>query len=135
MFRDLWERRPKTMKEQGKSVKIELSQVERKIAQLMDRLVEADSESVIRAYDKRIGDLETDRMIIRERIEKCGTPLAAYEETFEHSMPFLASHWKIWENASIELRQTVPKLASADQLAYDRESGFRTPEISCRSRC
>lgn len=130
LFRDLWEQRAKTMKEQGKSVKAELSQIERKIAQLMDRLMEADSESVIRAYEKRIGDLETDRMIIRERIEKCGTPLATYEETFEHSMTFLANPWKIWENGSIEHRQTVLKLAFADQLAYDRESGFRTPEIS-----
>ena len=111
-------------------MKAELSQIERKIAQLMDRLVEADSESVIRAYEKRIGDLETDRMVIRERIEKCGTPLATYEDTFEHSMAFLANPWKIWENGSIEHRQTVLKLAFADQLAYHRETGFRTPEIS-----
>ena len=130
LFRDLWEQRAKTMKSHGQSMKAELSQIERKIAQLMDRLVEADSESVIRAYEKRIGDLETDRMVIRERIDKCGTPLATYEETFEHSMTFLANPWNLWENGSIEHRQTVLKLAFADQLAYDRESGFRTPEIS-----
>ena len=130
LFKDLWEQRAKTMKDQGKTMKAELSQIERKIAQLMDRLVEADSESVIRAYEKRIGDLETDRMVIREKIEKCGKPLATYEDTFEHSMGFLSNPWEIWENGSIEHRQTVLKLAFADQLAYDRETGFRTPEIS-----
>ncbi len=130
LFKDLWEQRAKTMKDQGKTMKAELSQIERKIAQLMDRLVEADSESVIRAYEKRIGDLETDRMVIREKIEKCGKPLATYEDTFEHSTGFLSNPWKIWENGSIEHRQTVLKLAFADQLAYDRETGFRTPEIS-----
>ncbi len=130
LFKDLWEQRAKAMKDQGKSMKAELSQIERKIAQLMDRLVEADSESVIRAYEKRIGDLETDRMVMREKIEKCGKPLATYEDTFEHSMEFLANPWKIWENVQIEYCQTVLKLAFADQLAYDRENGFRTPEIS-----
>ncbi len=58
------------------------SQIERKIAQLMDRLFEADSESVIHAHEKRIGDLETDRMVIRELIEKCGTPLDRF--AFDH---------------------------------------------------
>ncbi|MFV0359700.1 hypothetical protein [Tropicimonas sp.] len=67
-------------------------------------------------------------MVIREKIEKCGKPLATYEDTFEHSMNFLSNHWKICENRQIEHRQTVLKLAFADQLAYDRENGFRTPE-------
>ena len=130
LFRDLWEQRVETSKSQGKSMKAEVSQIDRKIAQLMDRLVDADSDSVVRAYEKRIGDLETERMVLRERIEKCGTPAKTYEDTFEHSMVFLANPWILWENGSIEHRQTVLKLAFADQLAYCRESGFRTPEIS-----
>lgn len=51
------------MKEDGKSMKAELSPIERRIAQLMDRLTETDSESVIKADGKRIGDLETQRMV------------------------------------------------------------------------
>jgi site-specific DNA recombinase len=130
MFRDLWDQREEAMKKHGQSMKAELSQVERKIEQLMDRLVEADSESVIRAYEKRIGSLERERLVMREKIEKCGKLIDTYEESFEHSMNFLSSPWKIWENGSIEHRQTVLKLAFADQLSYDREHGFRTPEIS-----
>ena len=116
-------------------MKAELSQNEQKIAQLMDRLVEADSESVIRAYEKRIGDPETDRVIIRELIEKCGTPLAPYEETFKHPMTFLANRWKIWKNGSAEHRQTVLKLAFADQLAYDREAVFEHHKYPYHSIC
>ncbi len=104
LFRDLWEQRARTMKEHGKAMKAELSQIDRKVAQLMDRLVETDSDSVIKAYEKRIGDLETERMVIRERIEKCGTPLQTYEETFEHSMMFLANPWNLWEKGRIEHR-------------------------------
>ena len=51
-------------------------------------------------YGKRIGDLAKDRMIIGERIEKSGMPLATYEETFEHSMTFLASTWKYLKNGN-----------------------------------
>ena len=130
LFRTLWDQRAQTMKQLGQSMKAELSQIERKISQLMDRLIEADSESVMRAYEKRIGDLETERLVTREKIAKCGKPIDTYEDTFEHSMTFLANPWKLWENGSIEHRQTVLKLAFKDHLAYDRETGFRTPEIS-----
>ena len=111
-------------------MKAKVSQIDRKIEQLMDRLVEADGESVIKAYEKRIGDLETERMVLREKISDCGKPLNTYEDTFEHSMDFLSSLWKIWENGSIEHRQTVLKLAFDDRLEYSRENGFRTPEIA-----
>ncbi|MEM6413529.1 MAG: recombinase family protein [Pseudomonadota bacterium] len=130
LFRDLWDQRGEAMKARRQSMTAEVSQVDRKIAQLMDRLVEADSESVVRAYEKRIGDLEMQRAVLRERIEKCGKPLHTYEESFELSMAFLSNPWFIWENGGIEHRQTVLKLAFEDNLAYCRENGFRTPKIS-----
>jgi hypothetical protein len=34
-------------------------------------------------YEKHIGDLETDCMVIRVRIQKCGNQLQTYEKTFE----------------------------------------------------
>ena len=111
-------------------MKAEISQIDRKIEQLTDRLVEAESQSAVRAYEKRLGDLDTKRHLLKEKISNCGKPLHTYEETFEHSMTFLSNPWKIWENGSIEYRQTVLKLAFADQLAYDRENGFRTPKLS-----
>lgn len=130
LFRDLWDQRALAMKAQGQSMKAELSQIDRKIEQLMDRLVETDSESVIKAYEKRIGNLEMERMVLRERIKNCGKPLQTYEETFEHSMTFLSNPWNLWKKGRIEHRQAVLKLAFKDQLAYCRNSGFRTPEIS-----
>lgn len=130
LFQELWDQRDQLSKQQSKSMTAGVSQIDRKIVQLMDRLVETDSDSVIRAYEKRIGSLETQRAELREKIENCGKPLRDYDETFEHAITFLSSPWKIWENGSMEYRQTVLKLAFDDHLAYCKENGFRTPEIS-----
>ena len=130
IFKELWDQRAATMKKQAQTMKAELSQIDRKTAQLMDRLIEADSDGVIRAYENHIGKLESERALINEKIAKCGRPLQTYEDTFEHALEFLASPWNIWENGGIEHRQTVLKLGFADQLAYDRDNGFRTPKLS-----
>jgi len=60
-------------------MKAEVSQIDRKIVQL--------------AYEKRIGYLETERMVLRERTKKYGKPAKIYKETFEHSMMFLSNPW------------------------------------------
>tara|TARA_R110000787_G_scaffold173158_2_gene285774 strand:+ start:10006 stop:11571 length:1566 start_codon:yes stop_codon:yes gene_type:complete len=130
LFRDLWDHRAEKEKERSSSMKAEVSRIERDAEKTMDRLINAESDSAIRAYEKRLGDLDTKKHLLKEKISNCGKPLHTYEETFKHSMNFLSNPWKIWENGSIEYRQTVLKLAFADQLAYDRDNGFRTPKVS-----
>ena len=130
IFNDLWKQRSDASMARRSSMKAEVSQIDRKIAQLMDRLVEADSTSVIRAYERKIGDLEDHKLLLEENIENLGTPLDTYEETFRTAMGFLSNPYKIWENGSIEHRKAVMKLAFSDQLAYRKGKGFRTPEIS-----
>ena len=130
LFRDLWEQRVAYSKAESKSMTAEVSQIDRKIDQLVDRLVDADSDAVVRALEKRIGSMETDKAALEEKIANCGRPLQDYDEVFEHSMTFLSNPWNIWENGGMAHRHTVLKLAFADQLAYDRETGFRTPDIS-----
>ena len=130
LFKDLWDHRADTMKSKSKTYKAELSQIDRKIEQLMERLVETDSDTVIKAYERKIAKLESDKALLRERINNCGKPLNTYEESFEHSMAFLSNPWNLWETGDIAYRQTVLKLAFSDQLAYSRDEGFRTPQIS-----
>ena len=45
-------------------------------------------------------------------------------------MSFLSNPLKLWETGSIFARRTVPKLAFAGRVKYDRNQGPRTPEIS-----
>jgi site-specific DNA recombinase len=98
VFRDLWEERSKLSLQLGQSMKAEVSAVDRKIEKLVDTLVESEGESTLKAIERKIGKLETHRAALSEKIENCGKPLRDYDEVFEHSMNFLSSPWKIWEN-------------------------------------
>ena len=130
MFRDLWDRRAKDAKERRAALKLETAAVEKKIDQLLDRIVGADSPAVIGAYERKIGELERDKLVLKENIAKCGTPARDYDDVFQTAMAFLANPWKLWETGALEDRRAMLKLVFAGNLAYSRESGFQTPEIS-----
>ena len=63
--------------------------IERKSEQIMDRIVEADSPTLITAYEKKIRQLEEEKIRLDENIAKCGRPLQSFDETFQTAMKFL----------------------------------------------
>ena len=57
-------------------------------------------------------------------------PKARFDDFIEHTMAFPASPWNIYENGGIALPRTVLKLAFAEPLSYNRESGYRTDKTT-----
>ena len=130
IFRDLWEQRAASENAAKLSMKAELSQIDRKLNQLLDRIVDADSETLIKAYEKRLQEFESQKLVLNEKIANCGRPLPDYDETFRTAMEFLASPCKLWASERLEDRRAVLKLAFADNMAYVPKEGFRTAEFS-----
>ena len=108
----------------------ELTEIDRKVSQVVDRIVDAESKTVIGALEKKLDEMEQRKLLLAENIAKCGTPVRDYDESFRTSMEFLASPWILWESDSLEDKRAAVKLTFSDQLKYDRKEGFRTPQIS-----
>ena len=130
MLRDLWDARLEHAAISAANVKAEVKRIEKQSEILLDRIVNADSATLITAYEKRIAKLEQEKTLLLERAEDAGAPQRTFEEMFELSTPFLSSPWKLWETGHIGLRRTVLKLAFAERLPYVRKQGFRTPNLS-----
>lgn len=130
MFRDLWDARLMSARTQGASLEKDIKLIERKIEQLLDRVVEATSDSVVRAYEKRIQDMEMQKALMREKIAKCGKPLKSFNETYRTAFDFLANPCRLWHSPHIEDRRAVLKLVFAEKLPYARGEGYRTAQIA-----
>lgn len=130
MFRDQWDAKLMNARTQGASLESEIKLVEKKVDQLLDRIVDATSDSVVRAYEKRIKDLEMQKAVMRDRIANCGKPLKSFSETYRTAFDFLASPCKLWHSPHIEDRRAVLKLVFAEKLPYARGEGYRTAQIS-----
>jgi site-specific DNA recombinase len=126
----LWEQRAAVEKAAKQTMTAELSQIDRKITQILDRIVDAESDTAIKAYEKRVQEFEAQKLLLSEKIENCGRPLRSYDETFRTAMEFLANPYKIWVSDRLEDRRAVLKLVFADRLAYAKDEGFRTAETS-----
>ena len=125
---DQWTIRLESGQQQNTHAKKELKQLDRKVEQLMDRVVDADSPIMISAYETRIKNLNEERTILAERTAQCGRPMRTFEQTYRTAMEFLSNPQKLWASGCIEDRRLVLKLAFLERLPYDLKRGYRTAE-------
>ena len=130
MFESAWSQRTSQVQARRQELARQATQIDRQIAGLLDRIVEATNASVIRAYETRIAELEQRKLVAAETLEEMGKPARAFEELFELAMGFLANPCKLWESGQIALKRTVLRLAFAERIAYCRKSGLQTPKTA-----
>jgi len=130
IFTDLWNVRRANAKEETECIRKNIIQIERKTEQFFNRITETDSHTLITAYEKKIRQLEEEKVKLDENIAKCGRPLQSFDETFRTAFSFLSNPQKLWASDKLEHRRAVLKLAFSDQLQYCKKEGFRTPAMS-----
>ena len=130
LFKELWQRRIDHAENHAKAATKELAKIDKQVAQLLDRIMDASVSSVIAAYEERIRKLEEDRLILQDRLAENTRPKSGFDETVRTAMAFLANPWILWRSERLEDRRTVLKLAFADRLRYTREEGFRTANLA-----
>lgn len=130
MLKDIWEHRLASGQTRAAVVKTELKKLERQIEQFLDRIAEAEVPSVVTAYERRIRKLEEQKLILGEKLAGCGRPVRSFDETVRTALEFLANPWKLWSSERLEDKRSVLKLTFASRLAYTRNRGFRTADLS-----
>lgn len=130
MFKDQWDRRSAQAEGQAKALGAKLAKIEKQVGQFLDRIVESTVPAVIAAYEEKVGKLEEEKLLLRERMASASKPVSSFDETLRTALDFLASPWNLWGTGRLQDRRTVLKLAFAERLVYSRENGFRTAQLS-----
>ncbi|MEJ7928329.1 recombinase, partial [Sphingobium sp. AN641] len=99
---------------------------ERAINQLLDRIIEADNPTIIKAYENRLRLLEQNKAMCAEKAANLGRPKGDFEKTVRSALVFLASPWEIYKNGSLEVRRMVLKLTFAERPSYSPKDGVRS---------
>ena len=130
MFKDAWEQRMEQLNAVALNSTRQITKTEKQIDGLLDRIVDAENDMMISAYEKRIAKLQREKLLLVERAEISAKPQARFEELFELAFRFLANPYELWRSGIYEVQQLVLKLTFADRLDYCPETGFRTPETT-----
>ena len=130
MMCDAWDNRFALAQGEKAALKDQLDDLDRQIESLLDRIVEASNASVVSAYENKIEKLERDKIVLKERLGNSVPEKGRFEDCMELALRFLSSPWKIYKNGDFAMRQTVLRLAFAEQLRYGKNGVYGTPELS-----
>lgn len=88
LFKKRWNESESRNKEERASLKLQIAATEKKIGQLLERIVETSNESVVSAYERKVEDLEREKLILVEKTARCGTALGSFTQLFEPLLIF-----------------------------------------------
>ena len=128
MFETWWRYRQAQITQRGQSFEREIRKLDGKIEQLMDRLVETDSDSMIKAYEKRVKQLETDKAVLVEKSCQSMRPMRSFDAALRTALEFISNPHKLWEPGRLCDRRAVLRLAFPGGFQYHRNTGLRTAE-------
>ena len=107
------------------STKKDQVKLDKQMEQVMDRLIDADSPSLIAAYEARIKKLEINKMVLTDKSQNT----LSFDAALRTALEFVSNPYKIWATGLLANRQTVLKLTQPSGLFYCHKKGLRTAEI------
>ena len=130
MFENAWDQRHEQAVSASAHLKREMKEIAALSEKLLERIVETDNPSVITAYEKKIADLETRKLLIMEKLQNWSKPQYAFDDLFQRAMVFLSSPWNLWQTGQLHYRRLVLRLAFAERVPYRRGEGFSNVKTS-----
>ncbi len=92
--------------------------------------MDSDNPKVINAYEKRLEELETEKLLLEEKATEKAQPRLDFDKAYRTACIFLANPHKIWRLGNLAHKQMVLKLAFKDKPSYIRGEGYRTANLS-----
>jgi site-specific DNA recombinase len=130
VFKDVWNSRVRQAKSHLQHFETELKKLDEKAETFLERVVQADSEILIKTYEDKIKSIEAEKVILREKIANHGRPQRSFDDTFRTAMEFLQNPYRLWVSGLFSDKRAVLKLAFAGNLSYVRNEGFRTVNLA-----
>ncbi len=130
MFKQLWKQQQKSHAAQKEVIKQEYQNVDKEIQKLLDKIVETSSTTVQQKLESRIDELEQQKLLLEDKMEKTGRPTKTYDGMYRTAMDFLLNPHKYWTYGDFTQKRTVLKLVFADRLTWVRNGVYRTPNLS-----
>ncbi len=130
MLSDASSQRDEQTKQAKTALKRKITELDKQQDAMVERLVETSNPKVIAALETKIAKLGEDKLRLSDKITQNTKPKASMGQIFELLREFLSNPWNIYNKGPLAVKKTILKTAFKAPLAYDRQNGFRTPQVS-----
>lgn len=131
MVADLQSARADLAQDTARKAKRDLNATEAKIARLVERILETDSQSLVATYEQKLKELEELRARQKANIAAGSDLNARYARISRTAMAFLANPLKLWTSGAFSHQKTVARLTFPSLVPYHPETGYRTADSTC----
>ena len=107
-----------------------IKDIDVQIASFMGRLLETKSREMITHYESHVMSLKRQREILAARAREMSEVDTSLEGSVETVFDFIKKPLSLWENGDLYDKRLVLKLAFAQKIAFRRDYGFETAELS-----
>ncbi|MEO1309123.1 MAG: hypothetical protein AAFV38_14770 [Pseudomonadota bacterium] len=97
----------------------------------MGRLVQADDDALIEAFETQLRKLQETKLLLAEKLENEEPEQGSFEEAYRTAIEFLANPHELWASDDPADRNLFLKLVFTDQIKYHQSGGYRTAPIAC----
>ena len=126
----LYDKKAEHFKDYLGDLKNQVVLIDRKVEQFVERILAAGNQTLITTYERQVDQLEKQRIMIQEKIQKCGTLDVGMKESVRTGFQFLENPHKYWVSRGLEGKRLVLKATFSRPLGYHRQRGFRTAALS-----
>lgn len=130
MLKKLWDDRSKHIEENLITVQKEKAKLDKQINNLVMRVAEAGNDNLINAYEKRIYELEGQKIALDEKSQDYGNQLPDFERVYRTTFSIMQDVHKHWVSSGITQKMTIIRMVFLDKLSYHMDEGYRTAPLS-----
>lgn len=130
MVSDAWGQRSDQAEQAKSEIKRQISELDKQQDTMLERLLETTNPKVISAYETKIAKMDNEKLLLTDKLGQTDDPKLTLKEIFELFKAFISSPWNLYEKGDLKQRKSVLNMVFAGPLAYHRESGFRTSQVS-----
>ena len=107
-----------------------LKEIDGKIEMCFERIDQASNNTVIRGYEAKIEDLESEKLRIGENVGKIKKHGVSFETAVTLVFNFVQNPSKMWKKGVLSEQRIVLRLVFSEPLYYQRGVGFETASLS-----
>ena len=130
MLEILWERIGQQSKERLNEIRAQIHSIDKRVDGLINRVAEEANEKVADVCLKKVGDLESQKVVLEEKMERTGEKKEPFSKLYELACDFIENPLKLWHSEHLEHKQTVLKLVFSAPPQYTRNKGYTNPNLS-----
>lgn len=127
---DVWKNETANVQRVLQTREDRLKEIADKIEMYFERIDQASNNTVIRGYEAKIEELESEKLRIGENIGKMKKGGVSFETAVALVFDFVKNPSKIWKKGDLAEQRIVLRLVFSAPLYYQRETGFETASLS-----